>query len=48
MRKRFKRKKYSCGLCKPNKVGWASRWKGKDLALLKVFEKEKRFVLRAS
>lgn len=39
MRKRYKVKKRSCALCKPNKVGWASRWKIKDFALIKEFEK---------
>lgn len=42
MRKRFKVKKHSCGLCKPNKVGWANRWGYKEFAKIKEFEKEKR------
>lgn len=41
MRKRFKIKKHSCGLCKPHKVGWDHRWKSKELVLMKLFEREK-------
>lgn len=41
MRKQFKIKKRSCALCKPNKIGWAKRWKDKELMLLKEFEFEK-------
>lgn len=41
MRKRFKQKKHSCGLCKPHKLGWCPRWRSRDLMLLKVFEKER-------
>lgn len=44
MRKRFKRKRHSCGLCKPQKVGWEKRWKYKDLAFLREFEREKRIL----
>lgn len=40
MRKRYKNKKRSCALCKPNKVGWSSRWKLKEEQKLKEFEKE--------
>jgi len=42
MRKRFKIKKRSCSLCKPNKMGWASRWNNKELLLLKQFEKDQQ------
>ena len=45
MRKQFKQKKHSCGLCKPHKVGWCSRWKAKDAALLREFEREERFAI---
>lgn len=31
MRKQYKEKKRTCGLCKPHKRGWAKRWKLKDL-----------------
>ena len=40
MRKRLKRKRRACGLCKPYKKGWANRWKAKDLAALKEAEAE--------
>lgn len=41
MRKRLKMKRHSCALCKPNKMGGACRWKPKEEAALKAFEKEK-------
>ena len=41
MRKRFKIKKRSCALCKPNKMGWSNRWNAKELAIIKEFEKLK-------
>ena len=31
MRKRLKKKRHSCSLCKPHKMGQANRWKAKDL-----------------
>ena len=42
MRKRFKIKKYSCGLCKPYKIDWVNRWNYKEFVKVKDFEKEKR------
>lgn len=48
MRKRLKKKRRSCALCKPNKMGWANRWKDKEAARLKEFEKEKETFLRGS
>jgi len=30
MRKAYKRKRRSCALCKPHKVGWSKRWKPKE------------------
>jgi len=45
MRKRLKRKRRSCSLCKPFKMGITQRWKNKDLSLLKEFEKEKKVTL---
>jgi hypothetical protein len=30
MRKQYKNKKKSCGLCKPHKRGWVNRWSVKD------------------
>jgi len=41
MRKRLKKKKLSCGLCKPHKTHGEIRWKAKDFTLLKEFEKQK-------
>ena len=41
MRKRLKHKKRSCALCKPNKMGWDNRWKAKEFAGIKEFEKIK-------
>jgi hypothetical protein len=40
MRKTYKVKKRSCKMCKPHKMGWSVRWKVKELAALKRFEKE--------
>jgi hypothetical protein len=42
MRKRFKIKKRSCPLCKPQKMGWANRWDNKEFAKIKEFEKLKQ------
>jgi len=39
MRKRLKKKKRSCACCKPHKMHGANRWKPKDEALLKEFER---------
>ncbi len=41
MRKRYKNKKRSCPLCKPQKTNGSVRWSKKDLFLLKEFEKQK-------
>lgn len=41
MRKRLKKKARSCPLCKPHKMRGSNRWKIKELAKLKEFEKEK-------
>lgn len=41
MRKRYKKKKHSCKMCKPHKMGLDIRWKNKELAKLKEFEKLK-------
>jgi hypothetical protein len=40
MRKRFKLKVRSCGICKPHKRGWDHRWKAKDLQLVELAERE--------
>ncbi len=42
MRKRYKNKKRSCSLCKPQKTNGAIRWNKEDLFLLKEFERQKR------
>jgi len=42
MRKRYKLKKRSCPLCKPNKMGWDSRWKNRERDALARAEKEMR------
>jgi hypothetical protein len=42
MRKRYKLKLRSCGLCKPPKRAWVSRWKPKELQLVELAEREMR------
>ena len=42
MRKRLKRKKRSWALCKPHKMGWDNRWKPREAARLREFEREWR------
>ena len=42
MRKRLKRKRRSCALCKPYKMGGENRWKPKELEVLKRAESEIR------
>ena len=44
MRKRFKKKKRSCAMCKPHKMGWDNRWKHKDRQRIEHDEEE---ILRA-
>jgi len=44
MRKRSKKKKHSCALCKPHKTGGDCPWSGRDLARLKQFEREKKML----
>jgi len=39
MRKRLKNKLRSCGMCKPHKRGKANRWKKKEEARLKEWER---------
>jgi hypothetical protein len=41
MRKQLKKKKRSCALCKPHKVGWDNRWKVKEREAIKRFEKDR-------
>jgi hypothetical protein len=38
-RKRLKRKRRSCPLCKPGKTGHGNRWRPQEEASLKRFEK---------
>ena len=40
MRKRIKRKRRSCALCKPHKTGGAVRLKPKELAAMESAERE--------
>jgi len=40
MRKRFKKKRRACGLCKPHKKAMSNRWTTKDLDVLKRAEAE--------
>jgi hypothetical protein len=42
VRKQLKRKKRSCALCKPYKMGWAKRWKPREAEKLKRFERNAR------
>lgn len=42
MRKRLKKKKRSCAMCKPHKMKWANRWKKKEMVQLEEFEKNYR------
>ena len=42
MRKVYKRKRRSCALCKPHKMGWAKRWKAKEIGRLQAMEQEVR------
>ena len=39
MRKRIKKKKRSCPLCKPHKTGGSNRWKAKELDRLERDER---------
>jgi hypothetical protein len=45
MRKNYKQKHWSCGLCKPHKIGWDSRWAAKDAAIRKAMELDIRQIL---
>jgi len=42
MRKSYKRKRRSCPLCKPHKVGWDKRWKPSEAAKRTLMERECR------
>ncbi len=45
MRKRTMKKRKSCALCKPWKMGKMVRWKEKEFALMKEFERTKQKIL---
>ena len=46
MRKRLKRKKHSCAMCKAYKMGGENRWKPKEFEKLVRAEKEIRHASR--
>lgn len=46
MRKQTKKKRCSCKLCKPHKMGCANRWKDREQAQLKQVEKLKQLYRR--
>jgi len=46
MRKQYKNKLRSCGLCKPHKRGWNSRWKPQQRQVLFETDREIRAVPR--
>jgi hypothetical protein len=48
MRKRLKKKRRSCALCKPHKMGKAVRWKAAEFDRLATDEKEIKRILRAA
>jgi hypothetical protein len=45
MRKRYRSKRRSCGLCKPHKRGLQSRWTAKELEAARLAERELRAAL---
>jgi len=45
MRKRTHRKSRACGLCKPHKKAMANRWKPRELAALKEFERTRATII---
>lgn len=45
MRKRLKKKKRSCPLCKPHKMKWTNRWKTKEFARIRDFEEKKNAII---
>lgn len=42
MRKMYRRKRRSCGVCKPNKKGVTKRWSSRDETLILEFERERK------
>lgn len=48
MRKSYKKKRLSCALCKPNKMGWDKRWTAKEHQERRLTEKEMKIYEGAS
>ena len=46
MRKVYKKKRRSCALCKPHKMGWEKRWKPKEAARVRAMEGELKWCER--
>jgi len=42
MRKRYKKKRRSCSVCKPHRRGITMRWSGREEQRLKDWERERR------
>lgn len=38
MRKVYKEKRRTCGMCKPYNMGWEKRWKAKEAARLRAMD----------
>jgi len=45
MRKKYKKKKRSCAMCKPHKMGWDKRWNFKEEMKIKESEDEIKNIL---
>ena len=43
MRKNLRNKRRVCKMCKPHKMGWANRWKPKELSKRKEMEEAIRY-----
>ena len=41
MRKRYRRKRRACSICKPNKRGMAPRWNGRELVMVREWERDR-------
>ena len=44
MRKRFKKKRHSCALCKPYKMEKSCRWKDEEFEQMREFERMKQML----
>ena len=42
----YKRKRHSCAMCKPHKMGWADKKKIKERKEIEEFKKQKRQILK--